>query len=123
MWMQMPPNTQYVYSYVESRGGVEDELVFFGLQYFVKEYLSKPITKADLDMAYAIAEARGDVLNYDGWLKIIKKYKGFLPLSIKALPEGTVVGNRVVLAVIVNTDPEFFWLTTWLETALLRAIW
>ena len=123
MERQYPDNTQYVYSYVESRGGVEDELVFFGLQYFIKEYLSKPITKAELDMAYAIAEARGDVLNYDGWLKIIEKYKGFLPLSIKALPEGTVVGNRVVMAVVVNTDPEFFWLTTWLETSLLRAIW
>jgi nicotinamide phosphoribosyltransferase len=28
-----------------------------------------------------------------------------------------------VLATIENTDPECFWLTTWLETALLRAVW
>ena len=31
--------------------------------------------------------------------------------------------SKNVLATIENTDPECFWLTTWLETALLRAIW
>jgi nicotinamide phosphoribosyltransferase len=39
------------------------------------------------------------------------------------VPEGTVVPVRNVLATIENTDPECFWLTTWLETALLRAVW
>ena len=39
------------------------------------------------------------------------------------MPEGTKVPVKNVLATIENTDPECFWLTTWLETALLRAIW
>lgn len=123
MWLQYPANTEYVYSYVESRGGVENELIFFGLQYFIKEYLSKPFTKADVERAYRIAEARGDVFNLEGWNYILEKYKGFLPVFIKALPEGTVIGNKVVIATVVNTDPKCAWVTTWLETPLLRAIW
>lgn len=40
---QYPPGTQYVYSYFESRGGKFDEVTFFGLQYFIKRYLSGPV--------------------------------------------------------------------------------
>lgn len=123
MHLSYPPKTEYVYSYVESRGGNENEVVMFGLQYFIKEYLMKPITQNDLNRAKKIIEAHGDVLNVEGWQYIIDKHNGYLPVSIKALPEGTVVGNRVVMAVVVNTDPECYWLTTWIETALLRAIW
>jgi nicotinamide phosphoribosyltransferase len=48
---------------------------------------------------------------------------GYLPVVIKSVPEGTIVPVKNVLATIENTDPECFWLTTWLETSLLRAIW
>jgi len=38
-WRQYPPGTERVYSYVESRGGMFKETVFFGLQYYLKHYL------------------------------------------------------------------------------------
>ena len=41
---QYPPGTTGVYSYIESRGGRYDKTVFFGLQMFIKEYLTHPIT-------------------------------------------------------------------------------
>jgi hypothetical protein len=41
---QYPPGTQYVYSYFESRGGKWTDVVFFGLQYFMKRYLSGPVS-------------------------------------------------------------------------------
>ena len=37
------------------------------------------------------------------------------------MPEGYVVPNHNVLLTIVNTDPACFWLTSFLETAILRA--
>lgn len=123
MWKQYPPGTQYVYSYVESRGGRWDRHVFFGLQMFIKEYLNKPFTKQDIDEAEVFWTLHGEPFNRAGWDYILEKHKGFLPLVIKAVPEGTVLGTKNVLATVVNTDPEVYWLTTWIETALLRAIW
>jgi nicotinamide phosphoribosyltransferase len=123
MFKQYPAGTKGVYSYIESRGGHYDQTVFFGLQMFVKEYLLNPITQADIDIASEILPAHGEPFNREGWQYILDKYNGYLPVVIRAVPEGTVVPTKQVLATIENTDPNCFWLTTWLETALLRAIW
>jgi nicotinamide phosphoribosyltransferase len=123
MFKQYPAGTTGVYSYIESRGGRYDRTVFFGLQAFIKEYLLEPITQADIDIADEILTAHGEPFNRAGWQYILDKHNGYLPVIIRAVPEGTVVPVKQVLATIENTDPECFWLTTWLETALLRAIW
>ena len=123
MFKQYPAGTTGVYSYIESRGGRYDSTVFFGLQAFIKEYLLKPITQADIDTAEAIITAHGEPFNRAGWQYILDKHNGYLPVVIRAVPEGTVVPVKNVLATIENTDPECFWLTTYLETALLRAVW
>ena len=123
MFKQYPANTTGVFSYIESRGGRYDRTVFFGLQAFIKEYLLEPITQADIDIAGEVLAAHGVPFNREGWEYILSKHNGYLPVVIRAVPEGTVVPVKNVLATIENTDPECFWLTTWLETALLRAIW
>jgi nicotinamide phosphoribosyltransferase len=123
MWCQMPPGTTGVYSYIESRGGRYDRTVFFGLQAFIKEYLLDPITQRDIDIADEILTAHGEPFNRAGWQYILDKHAGYLPVVIRAVPEGTVVPVKNVLATIENTDPKVPWLTTWLETALLRASW
>ena len=123
MWKQYPPGTTGVYSYIESRGGRYDRTVFFGLQAFIKEYLLTPITQADIDIAAEILTAHGEPFNRAGWQYILDKHAGYLPVVIRAVPEGTVVPVKNVLATIENTDSECFWLTTYLETALLRAVW
>jgi len=123
MWKQYPPGTTNVFSYIESRGGIYDRTVFFGLQAFVKEYLLKPITQAEIDLSDEIWTAHGEPFNKAGWQYILDKHGGYLPLVIKAAPEGMVIPTGNALVTVENTDPECFWLTTWLETALLRAIW
>jgi nicotinamide phosphoribosyltransferase len=123
MNLMYPPGTTGVYSYIESRGGRYDRTVFFGLQAFIKEYLLEPITQSDIDIADEILTAHGEPFNRAGWQYILDKHRGYLPVVIRAVPEGTVVPVKNVLATIENTDPECFWLTTWLETALLRAVW
>jgi nicotinamide phosphoribosyltransferase len=77
----------------------------------------------DIDIADEILTAHGEPFNRAGWQYILDKHRGYLPVVIRAVPEGTVVPVKNVLATIENTDPECFWLTTWLETALLRAVW
>jgi nicotinamide phosphoribosyltransferase len=123
MWCQYPAGTETVYSYIESRGGIHDETVFFGLQAFIKEYLTIPVTTEDVDLAAEIWAAHGEPFNRENWDYIVREHGGFLPVRIKALPEGTVVPVHNVMLTIENTDPKCFWLTTYLETALLRAIW
>ena len=120
---QYPPGTEYVYSYIESRGGAWDRTVFFGLQAFLREYMTTPITQADIDVAERIIAAHGEPFNREGWEYIVREHGGRLPVEIKALPEGTVIETRNVLVSIVNTDPKCYWLTSYLETALLRAVW
>ena len=41
-WLQYPPDVTSMYSYFESRGGRYRDTVFFGLQYYLLEYLSRP---------------------------------------------------------------------------------
>ena len=123
MWKQYPAGTTDVYSYIESRGGRYDQTVFFGLQAFIKEYLSEPITQADIDVADELWTAHGEPFNRAGWQYILDTHGGMLPIIIRAVPEGAVVPTKNVLVTVKNTDPECFWLTTWLETALLRAVW
>merc|ERR550539_1849735 len=50
------------------------------------------------------------------------KYRGRLPIEIKAVPEGTVVSYKNVLFTMENTDDECFWLTNYLETLLVQ-VW
>lgn len=124
---QYPPGTEYVYSYLESRGGMFNETVFFGLQYYLKQYLEGPVvfTRSDILEAEAFAQqhfGRADCFNVYGWQKLFDKYKGSLPVKIRAIPEGTVVPIHNVLMTIENTDPEFPWLTNYLETILLK-VW
>ena len=122
-WLQYPPNTTNVFSYIESRGGVYPETVFFGLQMFLKEYLSKPVTKEMVEEAAEFFAAHGEPFNKEGWERLIEKHNGYLPLIIQAAPEGMVIPTQNVLVTVENTDPEFFWLTSYVETALLRAVW
>ncbi len=122
-YLQYPPNTEIVSSYIESRGGEYDYSVFFGLQMFLKEYLSSPITADNIDEADDILTAHGVPFNRAGWEYILKTHDGYLPMQIQAVPEGTAVPVSNVLVQAHNTDPNCPWLTSYLETALLRAIW
>lgn len=122
MWKQYPENTEYVYSYIEARGGIYAETEFIGAQAF-SQYLAKPITQAQLEYAEKIWTLHGEPFNRAGWQHIIDKHNGYLPIRFDAAKEGCIIPVKNVLATIVNTDPAVPWLTTWVETPALRAIW
>jgi len=131
---QYPEGTTLVYSNLtprKSRSTEVDEIVFFGLQYFIKEYLGHQFD------AYFFNRPKEEVLkayarrldNYLGKDSITYCHisdlhdLGYLPLEIKALPEGSLVPMRVPIFTIKNTLPEFFWLTNMLETLLSAIVW
>ena len=131
---QYPANTTLVYSNLTPRSsrleGV-DEMIFFGLQYFVKEYLlhyfnenffKQPKEKVLADYKRRIVTSLGAHLpTYEHIEKL--HALGYLPVEIKALPEGSRVPIKVPCITIVNTLPEFYWLTNFMETLLSAIIW
>ncbi len=122
-WGQYPTGTERVYSYIESRGGRFDRTVVFGLQMFIKNTLMKGVTIDDVKEAKEMWSAHGEPFNEEGWMDIAVRLKGKLPLLIKAVPEGMVLPTRNAMVTLENTDPKHYWLTSYIETPLLRAVW
>lgn len=123
-YLQYPPNTTFVSSYFEARGGKYPSTVFFGLQYFLKKFFSSRIEHSDVDYAKARVDAHmgPGLFNEAGWRYIVDKHNGYLPLRIKAVPEGTSVPVSNVLMTVENTDPNCYWLTNYVETLLVE-VW
>lgn len=121
-WLQFPPNTTGMFSYLESRGGRDPEVVFFGLQYLLKKYLTQRITPDMVKEADHFLARHGVPFNRAGWMRIAHELGGRLPVRIRAVPEGTVVPTHNVLMTVESTDPETFWIVSWLETLLMR-VW
>lgn len=130
---QYPADTTEVYSNLtarKSRTGF-DAVVFFGLQYFVYEYLINQFNRNffSLPKHIVIETYQRRINNYLGKDSITVDHiaelhdLGYLPLQIKALPEGTIVPSNVPMLTIVNTRPEFFWLTNMLETLMSNVLW
>lgn len=130
---QYPEGTTKVYSnWTPRKSRIQgiDAVVFFGLQYFIKEYLIKQFQTQFFNRPKV--EVVGEYKNYvDSYLGTdyncshIEELHdlGYLPIQIKALPEGTEVPIRVPMFTIVNTLPQFFWITNYLETLLSNIIW
>ena len=124
-WKQYPPGTEFVYSYLESRGGMFGQVVFFGLQYYLQRYLSGVVvTEEDVSEARRFVDQHLGLgmFNYEGWMHIVRRHGGKLPVMIKAVAEGSVVDVSNVLMTIENTDPACYWLPNYLETLLLK-VW
>ena len=136
---QYPVGTTEVYSNFTPRNtkhlNVEKELydgkiVFFGLQALIKTFLidnfSSTFFNVPKDIAIKRLKRRFDTslfTDYD--MSRIESLHdlGYLPIRIKALPEGVKVNPGIPVFTVVNTLPQFFWLTNYLETALSAEIW
>lgn len=132
--MMLPENTQKIYSNMTPRGSRiknVDHMVFFGLQYFVKEYLIEKFNKDffDRDHDEVISEYKRMMTATLGPDAITINHVsdlhrlGYLPIKIKALPEGAKVPMRVPCLTIVNTHDNFAWLTNYLETIMSNVVW
>lgn len=131
---QYPAGTELVYSNWtprKSRVPGVDKVVFFGLQYFIKKYLLDEFNESFFNRpkAEVVAEYRRRIEAYLGPGAITYEHVealhdlGYLPLELKAVPEGTRVPMRMPMFTIKNTRPEHFWLTNFLETLLSCILW
>lgn len=109
----------------------QNKMVFFGLQAFIKEYLIEyfndnffVLTKDEVLELYTDSmDIQIGKENYD-LDKIIKLHRlGYLPLQIRALPEGTLVPMGIPCIEITNTYDDFAWLVQWIECILQVELW
>lgn len=131
-----PEGTELVYSNWTPRSckyfpEATEGSVVFGIQYLIKEYLIKRFNKDFFERPKkeACAEFYRRVNNFVGIDSVGIEHiealhdLGYLPIRIKALPEGTLCPIRVPMMTICNTKPEFFWLTNYLETLISCTLW
>lgn len=128
---QYPAGTTKIFTNLTARNSKKEginEVVFFGLQYFLMDYLL-------LQFARFFKTSENDLRLYSGvineCLGIEKEWShikalaelGYLPIEIYALPEGSIVPIGVPMLVITNTHPDFYWLPNMLETIMSAILW
>ena len=121
-FLQYPPKTSKLVAYLESRGGIYENTVFFGLQYILKKYVSQGISLSDVTEASDFFSYHKLPFNTTDWTYVAKNLQGRIPLRIYAVPEGSVIPTHNILMRIESTDPRCCWATTWFETLLMR-VW
>ena len=136
---QYPEGTEYVYSNFTPRSsrlapvidGYDDKIVFFGLQGFIKSFLmetwnegffARPKNEVVGEYKARMDTALGKDAIPTDHIEALHDL-GYLPIKIKALAEGSRVDIKVPVFTLINTKPEFFWLTNYLETSMSAGLW
>src|SRR3989338_187566 len=137
---QYPDNTTEVYSNFTARSArldkamrenTDNKIVFFGLQYFIKDFLiegwNENFFKQPKEKVIAAYKRRMDLSLGKDSIDVAHIAAlhdlGYLPIKIKALPEGMRVPTGIPVLTIVNTHPDFFWLTNYIETIISSYLW
>jgi len=137
---QYPEGTTEVYANFTPRSSrlarvledrFDNRVVFFGLQYFIKDFLieawntqffqqpkEKVVTRYQRRMDTALGKGAITVEHIEALHDL-----GYLPIRVKALPEGARCPIGVPCITVVNTVPEFFWLTNYLESVISAYLW
>ncbi len=131
---QYPKGTTKVYSNFTPRSNKYapkgcDKVVSFGQQMsiqmlhdlFKEHFFSKPKHEVCGEMQRELSMYLGtdyDVRHIEALHDL-----GYLPIKVKIIREGRRVPMRVPVLTIVNTVPEFYWVTNYLETILSNLMW
>lgn len=122
-WTFEHPEFENSYGYIEARRGGEFSFVqFLGLQYALRYFLCQRVTYDMIEEAQAELTAHGIPFNWALWAHIVDHHNGYIPVRVKALPEGVVVKQGNVLVTIESTDPACPGIAAYVETMLLRAV-
>ena len=117
---QYAPGTSKIYSYLQARKPNENTL-FFGLQYYLKKYLQTPITPENVEEFMDISNGLLGNTSNDVYIKLKNLQSlGYIPLRIKAVPEGSNIPTRNVLLTMTNTVPGYHWVVGLFESLLLK---
>jgi nicotinamide phosphoribosyltransferase len=131
---QYPKGTTLVYSNFTPRSNKYapkgcDKVVSFGQQmvmkqihdmfqnYFFKRPKEEVISEIKQEMSWYLG-TEYDVSHFEKLHDL-----GYLPIHVKGIEEGTLVPIKVPVLTIYNTEPEFYWVTNYLETIISNLLW
>ena len=131
---QYPKGTTLVYSNFTPRSNKYapkgcEEVVSFGQQMimtqiheaFTNEFFNRPKDEVCGEMKRELSmylNTDYDVAHFEALHDL-----GYLPIAVKAIPEGTLVPIKVPVLTIYNTHPDFYWITNYLETIISNLLW
>ena len=135
---QYPDGTELVYSNFTPRSNKlsnlpdnNEQMIFFGLQSIILDFFIKSFQEDffSRDRDEVVAEYKQEMDEYLGVDAVDVQHihdlhsLGYLPIEIRALPEGTAVEMKVPCMTIHNTLPSFFWLVNYFETVISCDLW
>ncbi len=129
-WLQIEPGTDYQETYGEPRAlniPFVDHATIFGFQGFIKDYLEGGVIEQW--MINNAMRTLGNVFfthkyfNAQGFQRIVDEFDGRLPIRIYAVKEGTTLPVSNIVYRVEAAHKDFVWVTSWIETMLLRAAW
>ena len=133
---QYDPSIKRLVSYGTPRGcrlPNKDYVINFGIQAFCKEYLidhfrENFFNKLDNDVEREVTEFLTNTLpgtDVEGTVKKLMELKrlGYLPISIRTIPEGCKVSLKCPNIEIVNTIDGFEWISGFIESLISSYIW
>lgn len=132
--IQYPEGSQFLYSTFTPRSNAKapflHHVVSFGFQAFIMKYLihyfnDNFFSRSEFEVVTEYTRFIADTLQIeDSGEHIAQLHQlGYLPIRIKAIPEGKSVAIKVPMMTIENTHPDFFWLTNYLETLINVSLW
>lgn len=109
----------------------DNKVVWFGLQGFIKEFFLGVFQREFFEAPKAVAvrkyKRRMDTALGQDAVPVDRLEAlhdlGYLPLELRALPEGVRVNIKVPPVLFVNTHPAFPWVSTYFETLFSTEIW
>lgn len=114
------PGLTSLSSYFHSRGGPWETATLFGLQYDLHKYWMKPMTMGDISEAEDFNNEHFIRFDRKKAERIVTVHGGYLPLRVRAIPEGLCVPTGHALMTVENMDPEMASLESMMETSLVR---
>ncbi len=125
-WLQVPPGTTGAFFYLASRGGLWPTCTFQGLQGILKHLFGDPalhpMTMAHIHHDEPRVITHGEPYNRAGFERIVNVHQGYIPMRIRAVPEGLTVPTGNVMMTCESTDPQLHWVPGFFESPLER-VW
>ena len=110
--------------------GEDDTMIFFGLQGFLEGFLHEEFLNFFYYVSHQdLEEIFTKVLVHHGiepteFERVADLHRlGYLPIQIRAIPEGTAVPMGVPCIEITNTHKDFAWVVQWIECILQTELW
>lgn len=121
-WHQIPEGATEMLMYLECRGGPYTHMVSCMISYWIHKFLSTRITQRMIDEAHEILldHFGYDYMYLDAWQYIVDKYDGYIPVTIRALPEGEVIPVKNAYMTMHCADPKVVWIASYIETMAVR---